>query len=88
MLMKLLKTIVKNGAYSNTKISNELGIEVQLIDKMFHDLIRLGYIEYENDECEGACNCSCSKSACCCSSKKTNKLWRLTDKGKLCIERV
>ncbi|MCY6484471.1 FeoC-like transcriptional regulator [Clostridium aestuarii] len=84
MLMNLLYEISKGGAYSDAKVAKKLHTSEQMIIQMKEQLVNMGYIEeYKPCKCSGAC----SSCGCSCEFKEIVKIWDVTKKGKIAIER-
>jgi len=78
MFKQIIQVISKSPYLSKKEIAKQLNIEENLIEQVFLDLIRMGYLKKE--ECDSSCN-ACPISNFCAKTDSSIEYWQITPKG-------
>ncbi len=81
MLKDILRVIDRDGYIFRSRIADELDIASEMVDAGIDQLLRTGYLLYENtgEDCPTVC-AKCPFAQSC--SKEIVKMFRISDKGK------
>lgn len=86
MLKEVLREFSKGEMNSNSNIGRYLNISEGMVEQVLKDLGKMGYIEKEDSSCGSKCS-SCSFGCGCSQTKNVVNMWRVTDKGKIYLEK-
>jgi len=78
MFKEIIEILSKSPYLSKNEISKQLKIEENLVEQIFLDLIRMGYLKKE--VCDSSCN-SCPISNFCAKTETKIDYWKITSKG-------
>lgn len=78
MFKEIIETISKSPYLSKKEVGKKLNIEENLVEQIFLDLIRMGYLKKE--VCDSSCN-SCPVSNFCAKTDTSIEYWEITSKG-------
>ena len=78
MFKEIIEILSKSPYLSKKEISKQLNIEENLVEQIFLDLIRMGYLKKE--VCDSSCN-SCPISNFCAKTETKIDYWKITSKG-------
>ena len=81
MLKKVLKQIKDADYISKTNIATKLNKSVGLIEDAFSQLIRMGYLQVNDNKNNCNSNCNGCPFANSCANQLASKEFRLTEKG-------
>jgi len=78
MFKEIIEQISKSPYLSKKEIAKTLELEENLVEQMFLDLIRMGYLKKE--VCDSSCN-SCPISNFCAKTDTSIDYYEITSKG-------
>ena len=78
MLKEVIQIIADSPYLSKKEIGNRLNISENLVEQMFLDLIRMGYLKKE--VCDSSCH-SCPVANFCSKTDVNIDYWLITQKG-------
>ena len=80
LLSQLLHLVGSGGLQSSRDLAAKLGTSVELVDSMFDELVRAGYLQEVQAGCGQSCR-SCTASATCKLGVGA-RIWTLTARGR------
>jgi predicted transcriptional regulator len=83
MFKEIIQAISKSPYLSKKEMAKQLNIEENLIEQIFLDLIRMGYLKKE--VCDSSCN-TCPISNFCAKTDSKIEYWEITSKGHQLIQ--
>lgn len=78
MFKEIIQAISKSPYLSKKEMAKQLNIEENLIEQIFLDLIRMGYLKKE--VCDSSCH-ACPVSNFCAKTDSKIEYWEITPKG-------
>lgn len=78
MFKEVIQVISKSPYLSKKEMAKQLNIEENLIEQIFLDLIRMGYLKRE--VCDSSCH-TCPVSNFCAKTDTKIEYWEITPKG-------